>query len=142
MSTDLNDLAEQFRGRKFADLILFHTNSLDTETGLKAMVGLLNELPESLSGPVVELLDFLAAMPQSDAKQFFSGDCSEKLLEVVGLVRGFMLKKQITLSDEQSFIIFSIIVQNYAHACRTSPQTKSAMQKASGVGFFGRLFNR
>lgn len=142
MNTNLNDMARQFRGAKFAELILVRTNGMDTETGLTAMAGLMSELPENLSGPVLELIDFLVEMPQSDLKQFFGGDCGEKFIEMVNVIRGFMLKKQITLSDEEAFTIFSIVVENYAHACRINSQTKAAMQKASGVGFLGRLFKR
>lgn len=141
MAVDLNALAQQFRGRKFAELILQHAKASSQDQAQSALIGLMDELPSEFSNPVMELIDFMAGMPQSEAKNLFGGDCGDKFIKLINVSRGFMEKQHgITLSDDEAFTVFNIIVQNYVHSCHSHPQTKAAMQKAAGIGLFGRMF--
>jgi hypothetical protein len=50
-----------------------------------------------------------------------------------------MNKRDITVTEEQAYTIFNIVVQNYVYACQKNAGTKTAMKKAAGVGFLGRF---
>lgn len=143
MSLDLSSLARQFRGRKFAELILQHAKESSNEQTQSAIIGMMNELRSELSNPVLELIDFLCEMPQQESKNFFSSDCGDKFASLIDLSRGFMKKQHdITVSDDEAFTIFNIIIQNYVNSCQSDSQTMAAMQKAAGIGLFGRMFGK
>ena len=61
-------------------------------------------------------------------------------MKLINVSRGFMEKNHgITVSDEAAFTIFNVIVQNYVYSCHSHPETKTAMQKAAGIGLLGRM---
>ncbi|MBY6057259.1 hypothetical protein [Leisingera daeponensis] len=143
MSVDLETLAKQYKGAKFAELILEHVKASSPASTQSAMAGLMDELPNHLSTPVMELIDFLVQLPQQHQREFFGGDCGQKFLDTLQVTRGFMRKQHnIEINDDDNFTVFNIIVQNYVYACHINPTTKAAMQKAAGVGLLGRMFSR
>lgn len=141
MTVDLQELANQFTGRRLAELILAHVDSGNMQQMLHAIQGLLEELPEPYRQATTELLDFLTAMPQSEARRIFTADCGEQFIELVNVACGFFLKTHgIHLTKDEAFTVFNIIVQNYAYSCLRSPSTMVAMRKAAGKSLLRRLF--
>ena len=136
----IDELVQQFQGRKFAELILEHVNHSDVDFCMSALAGLMDELPKDLATHVTELIDFWVAMPQSQQRQYFAGDCGAIFIKHINIMQGFMDKRGIVLTEEQAFTIFNIIVQNYVYACHQNAGTKTAMKKAAGVSLLGRIF--
>lgn len=141
MVTDAQSLARQFRGRRLAALVLSHVDNQSPEQCKAAAAGLCDELPAELRQPVLGLIDFSLAMPQDQQASFFAGDCGERFLELMDVIKGYLFKNhQLQVTQDDAFTIFNILVVNFALCCHAYPQTKAAMKKAAGVGFLGRLF--
>ena len=139
MPVNINELAEQWKGRRLAELILRHYKKQSLTQCYAAMQGLLEENREELKNPTADFIDFLNANP--DAKNFFSDDLSNKFLQLADVTKGFFDKGYgILISEEEYFNIFNILIINWAVSCHQHPQTKAAMQKGAGLGFVRRLF--
>ncbi|MFD0985554.1 hypothetical protein [Methyloligella solikamskensis] len=137
---DFDALANQFSGRRFAELILEHASKQSPREVITALSALQSGLSPELKEPVVELVDFVNAMPQPQLRKFFSGDCGDKFLELMDVIKGFLISNYgLQVSRNEAFDIFNIIVLNYAAACQSFPQTNAAMRKAAGHGFLRRL---
>ena len=89
----------------------------------------------------MDLVDFLIAMPQSEQKKFFSTELGIKFPELINLIKGFLEKQHsVMITQDEAFTIFNLLILNWALACHANTETKAAMKKAAGIGFFGRLF--
>ena len=142
MAVDFEKLARQFSGRRLAELILEHAKQ-KPQQNQAALLGLVKEIGNELNEPVMELIDFLNSSSQEEKKEFFSADLGKQFLSLIDMIKGFFgLQYQLRITQDEAFSVFNILVLNWALSCQTSPETKAAMQKASGVGFIGRLFGR
>lgn len=103
----------------------------------------MDEVRSELREPVIDLVDFLNSASHKEKKEYFSAELGKKFLELLDLIKGFLDKQYgLRVTQDEAFSIFNILVVNWALACHTSPHTKAAMQKAAGIGFFGRILGR
>ena len=141
MEPDIDTLAKQYSGRRFAELVLHHVDQQEHAACVESLIGLRDELSVDLRNPVFDLIDFFVAAPQDEQRKLFSADLGKKFPEIMDVVKGFLHKRyQIQVTQDEAFSIFNILVVNWALACHRSRETKAAMQKAAGIGLFSRLF--
>lgn len=141
-SFNLEKIAKQFKGSKLAELILAHAKSGSSHNQL-AFMGLKEELPHQLHEPVSELIDFFVSASQEDNRMLFSSDLQDQFRNILNITKGFLDKKYgLRVSEDDAFKIFNMLCLNWALSCNVSSQTKAAMQKAAGVGLFGRMFGK
>lgn len=139
MSSGFDELVAQWEGTRFAELILHHYKKQKPNQISAAVQGLIEQNGERLKEPTSDIIDILNSNP--NLHEFFKDDLSAKFLWLSNVTKGLLDKKYgISISEEEYFNIFNIVVLNWAAACHQSPQTKAAMQKAAGVGLIGRLF--
>jgi hypothetical protein len=136
---DLAQLAEQFRGRRFGELVLHHVRQKNLAETLGGLKGTTGQLPSEAAINVKSWIDEVAPMGANEA--FWRRDCSEVFKEVCELARHRLSAFGIDGTDDDIFNMFQMIVLNFAYGIHRHPQSKAFIQKALGIGFLRRLIS-
>lgn len=135
---DINSLAQQYSGRKFGELILHEYKKLDFQTVSLAVLGTIDELPESISSLMESWLDEIG---QYGVDPFFwQRDCGEVFIEICDRARQNLEKNSLPVTDDHLFNMFQVIVLNFVYSLHKNPASKAFVQKSIGIGFLRRLF--
>ncbi len=134
----INQLAAQFEGRKFGELVLHHIDNQSFEQTVSAMQGTMEGLPAQVREGIEELID--NANPLARKKEFWSDDCGTILRFITSIVEKEFQEKGVHLSEETLFDVFNIIVMNFAYSSHKDPRMKKFIKSSVGKGLFGRLF--
>jgi hypothetical protein len=135
----LNELGQQFKGRKFGELILHHVNAQDYETLVKAMLGTIEELPSGAETEVESWIDEIAPLGKSPA--FWQRDCGQVFLTICGQARQKLANCGVKATENDLLTMFQIIVLNFAYGAHKDPESKAFIQKSVGIGFLRRIFS-
>ena len=135
---DIQALAEQFRGRRFGELILHHHKKQDLPTIIAALQGTLADLPDQARARSEQWIDEIA--PLGAREEFWQRDCGEAFLDICQRARSFLEALGTRPTNDDLFNMFQIITLNFAYGAHQHPQSKAFIQKAIGIGFLGRLF--
>src|ERR1700737_4192741 len=77
---DVTVLREQFRGRKFGELVLHHWRSHDLQTTIAALLGTLKDFPVETAGAAEQWIDEIA--PGGKDPRFWPQDCGEAFQDI------------------------------------------------------------
>lgn len=136
---NLQGLAQQFRGRKFGELILHHRSKSNLQNTMAAMFGTIGMLPGDGPDYVESWIDECNAWTHSP--EFFRRDCGEALQTITAAAEARLRDKGIDPTSEDLFNMFQVIVFNFVYATYKHPQAKGMIQEAVGMGFFRRLLS-
>ena len=132
------ELADQFAGRKFGELVLYHTDKQPVEGIVAAMQGTMEGLPAQARSEIEGLID--NANPLASKKEFWADDCGKITRFITSMVKKELREKGVWLSEEHVFDVFNIIVMNYAYAVHKDPRLKKFIEGSIGKGLWGRIF--
>lgn len=135
---DLKALKKQFHGRRFGELILHHRKKADMHTIISAIRGVTHNLPKEAQPLVESWIDQINSSARSE--QFWRQDCGDALESITTAASVKLRAVGVEPSTDDLFNMFQIIVLNFAYSTYRFSQSKEFIQKALGVGFFGRLF--
>lgn len=135
---NLSSLREQFRGRRFGELVLLQWKSLDLKTIVKAMQGTLEMCPLR-SIEAEQWLDDIGANGRDPS--FWRQDCGDALQNISDRARHKLAECGVCASDERLFNLFQIAVLNFAYGAHKYPQSRAFIQKSIGIGFLRRMFS-
>jgi len=136
---DLGQLTDQFRGRRFGELVLHHVRKMALADTLAGLKGTSDQLPVDAVAELERWIDEIAPMGGREA--FWQRDCGDVFQEVCERARRRLGALGVSGSDEDVFNMFQMIVLNFAYGAHRHPQSKAFIQKALGIGFFRRLFS-
>jgi len=131
------ELAQQFSGRAFGELVLEHCKKSSNTQLAAALLGSIQDLTEQSKKSVDQQMKSMNESALSG--DFWRKDCGQVLLEVTAKARQHMLANEHRASDEELFNVFQTISMSFAHTCSKDKSAKAFVQKSVGVGFFGRL---
>ena len=83
----VDQLVEQFEGRKFGELVLHHMNEQPFEQIVAAMQGMMERLPAQVRNEIEGLID--NANPLSFKKEFWADDCGK----ILRFIKNFKKRK-------------------------------------------------
>lgn len=134
-------LGQQFKGRKFGELVLHHVKAQSLHTVVAALKGTIAKLPSKAAAEVESWIDEIAWLGKNPT--FWQRDCGEAFLEICGRARNKLAACGITSpTDEDLLSMFQIIVLNFAYGAHRHAGSKAFIQKSIGIGFLRRaLFN-
>lgn len=132
----LTELQNQFRGRKFGELVLHHISTQEENQRANAIKGIRESInPEFL----ISVDSFIKTITFGFAKtkEFWKTDCGEALLLYTNSTKAEAKKMNLELNDEQAFDIFNLIVLNLASHAMKNIEFKSFIKKSiRKFGFF------
>jgi hypothetical protein len=134
----IDQLAEQFEGRKFGDLVLHHMNEQPFEQIVVAMQGTMEGLPAQVRNEIEGLID--NANPLAFKKEFWADDCGKILRFITSMVEKELQEKEVQPSEDNLFDVFNIIVMNFAYSAYKDQRMKKFIKSSIGKGLFGRIF--
>jgi hypothetical protein len=108
-NTSIKQLKEQYKGRKFGELILYHIGNQNLEKTEDVICGLKGRVHPVLIIPTDNFLDtvvYCFAM----TKEFWRLDCGEALILYVNATKSEAKKYNIEVTDDYAFDIFNLIV--------------------------------
>lgn len=140
MSINLTRLANQYRGRKFGDLVLHHCKEQTKDQVAYAMMGTANGLRLELSELIGDWIDYESK--KGADPEYWNNDCGAALEAICKEAEiYFRLFHHVQLDEEEFFSIFNITVLNYSFAAHSELSTKAFIQKSIGIGFIRRLLS-
>ena len=134
----VDQLAKQFEGRKFGELVLHHIDKQSFKQIVLAIQGTIKSLPVQLRNEIEGLID--SANPMAFEKEFWSDDCGKILRFITSMVEKQLQEKEVKFSEENVFDVFNIIVLNYAYSAHKDLRMKKFIKSSIGNGLFGRIF--
>jgi hypothetical protein len=137
---NLVSLGQQFKGRKFGELVLRHVKAQDLQTVIAAFRGTIEKLPNGAAPEVESWIDEIAPLGKNPT--FWQRDCGEALLEICGRARKKLAGcGVVSATDEDLLSMFQIIVLNFAYGAHKDSGSKAFIQKSIGIGFLRRAFS-
>jgi hypothetical protein len=136
---DINSFSHQLAGKKFGELVLHHYKKQNYTEIVAALMGTIQELPESARSCAESWIDEIA--PFGKNPSFWQRDCDEIFLEICNRARQKLATYSIDASDDILFKMFQIIVLNFGYTAHKHPQSKAFIQQSIGMGFLKRVFS-
>jgi hypothetical protein len=131
------ELAENFRGRRFGELVLYHLKRQSVAKIIEGLMGTISLLPKALQDASAEWID-LNNTYAVDVK-FWQADCGDACISIMSRAEGFLRKHEQRSESDTLLNLFQIIVLNFAYAAHKEPSSKAFIQKALGMGLLRRL---
>ena len=137
-AVSIDELAKQFEGRKFGELVLHHIDKQSFNQIVAGMLGTIKGLPASIQGEIERLID--SANSLAFEKDSGSDDCGRILRFLTSMVERELNKKGVCPSEDNLFDVFNIIVMNYAYSAHKDPRMKKFIKGCVSKGLFAKLF--
>jgi len=137
-TVSIDELAKQFKGRKFGELVLHHIDRQSFDQIVAGMSGTIEGLPASIQGEIERLID--SANPLAFEKDFWSDDCGRILRFLTSMVERELNEKGVYASEDNLFDVFNIIVMNYAYSAHKDPRMKKFIKGCVSKGLFAKFF--
>jgi len=134
----IDQLAEQFEGRKFGELVLYHMNEQPFEQIVAAMQGTMEGLPAQVRNEIEGLIDNTNLL--AFKKEFWADNCGKILRFITSMVEKELQEKGVHPSEDNLFDVFNIIVMNFAYSAYKDQRMKKFIKSSIGKGLFGRIF--
>lgn len=135
---DIDALQKQFHGCRFGELILHHRKMTDLQTTSKAIIGIIQELPQDVQSHMESWFDEMNLNVRSE--QFWQQDCGDAFAKITEVATAKLGAVGVQPTTDDLFNMFQVTVLNFAYSAHRFPQSKAFIQKSLGVGFFRRLF--
>ncbi|TND00627.1 MAG: hypothetical protein FD120_2759, partial [Gammaproteobacteria bacterium] len=115
--TNIKELSEQFRGRRFGELVLYHIKQQPLDQLVAAMKGTIDGLRPEIQSVVMGLID--NANPLARKKEFWSDDCGEVFIFITSMTEKELQAQGLATINDELFDIFNIIVVGSTGHCNT-----------------------
>lgn len=138
VDVSIDQLSEQFKGRKFGELVLHHIDQQPFKHIVAAMQGTIEGLPLQVRIEMERLLD--SANPLAMKKEFWADDCGRVLMFIASMIEKELQETGVMPSEENLFDVFNIIVLNFAYSAHKDPRMKKFIKASIGKGLLGRFF--
>ncbi|MCX6224518.1 MAG: hypothetical protein NTV01_07160 [Bacteroidia bacterium] len=125
---DIDQIKQQFRGRKFGELILHHRKVTDMQTTVKSLQGTIQELPNSVQPLMESWFDEMNLNVRSE--QFWQQDCGDAFVMITNTAEAKLRAVGVQPTNDDLFNMFQIIVLNFAYSTHRYPKSKAFIQKA------------
>ena len=135
---NIRALIEQYRGRKFGELVLHDYKQLSQSVCIESLFGTVGLLPEEVQNETEIWIDEISIHGVNPS--FWKQDCGETLAVITNLSKKYFEKHHINPTDEDLFNMFQITVLNFVGTCYKNEESKFFIQKAVGIGLLRRLF--
>jgi hypothetical protein len=130
---DLSSLKEQYKDRKYGELIMHLYKKQDLETTLSALMGTVEELPPNSQG----LFKVQAWIDQFTVygveAEFWQRGCGEVFSEICSEARLKLSNQNSTVTDEDVFNMFQIINLTFVYAVHKDSELKALIRKSTGI---------
>jgi hypothetical protein len=138
-----NDLAQQYRGRPFGELILYHVTRESLQQVTEELFRAI--LPDELQRVRQNWIDL--NNPYALREEFWKSDCGDVLLSIVGRAETFSASHGINADDDTLLNLFDIVVLAFAYTAHSDNRAKEFVQRSVGIAnthssIFHRLFSR
>jgi hypothetical protein len=140
-----NELAQQYRGRPFGELILNHVTRESLQQVTEELFRVIEFLPNELQRVRQTWID----LNNSNAlrEEFWESDCGDVFLSIVGRARAFSASHGINADDDTLLNLFDIVVLAFAYTAHSDKRAKEFIQRSVGIAnthpsIFHRLFSR
>lgn len=137
---NLQNLQNQFRGRKLGELVLYHLRSQSDNALIQALQGSIRQLPLAFQQEEIEGLIDECNKKVYD-KSFWEQDCADSIVSIANKARKGFQQCNLSPSDDDLFNVFNILILNYAYSAQVQPEMKKFIKKSVNTGFFARLFS-
>lgn len=137
-NVDLEELAKQFQGRKFGELVLLHIKQQSFEQLVIAVQDTIAGLETSIQTEVEELIDNANSLAMK--REFWADDCGRILQFITSMTNTQLKEKGLNPTESELFDIFNIVVMSYAYSAQKDPRMRKFIASSAGKGFLGRLF--
>jgi len=134
----IDQLAKQFEGKKFGELVLHHMDEQPFEQIVSALMGMMKGLPDQVREEIEGLIDNVNSL--ATKKDFWGDDCGAILKFIIFMSEKELREKGVQSSEAVLFDVFNIIVLNFAYAANKEPKLKKFIKKSIGKGLFGGMF--
>ena len=128
---NLKELQDQFRGRKFGELVLHHYRKTDFQTIVVSLQGTIEKLPKEAQRITESWFDEIGS--QGTDERFWQRDCGDALITITNAARRKLQAEGIKSSDDDLFNMFQIIVLNFVYGAYQYPESRFFIQKAIGI---------
>ena len=136
--TNIKEMAAQFQGRKFGELVLHHIKQQPFDQLVAAMKGTIEGLRPEIQPAVMGLID--NANPLAIKQEFWSDNCGKVLMFITSMTQKELQEQGLTTINDELFDIFNIIVMNFAYSAHQDPRLEKFIKSSIGTSFFGKLF--
>lgn len=134
---DLKELINQYSGRKFGELILYHHSKHDLPTISKAFQGTIVELPPKVQPTIENWLDYISILGKNES--FWQSDCGEIFGELCSKAKEWLSEFDNNPNETDIFNMVQLIILNFAYGTYKYPQSKYFIQKSIGIGLLRRI---
>jgi hypothetical protein len=140
-----DELAQQYRGRPFGELILYHVNRESLQQVTEELFRAIEFLPNELQQVRQYWVD--VNNPYALREEFWKSDCGDVLLSIVGRAETFSASHGINADDDTLLNLFDIVVLAFAYTAHSDNRAKEFVQRSVGIAnthssIFHRLFSR
>lgn len=127
-------IATNLRGRRFSELVSYHTDGMSPEATNHALIGTIKRLPARLHASINEWLDL--NRPQGTSAALLHNDCADVFLTVIERSKRFVVKHGVDPSNETLVNLFQVVTLNFAlHSYKCVPVRSGARS-----GLLARMF--
>jgi hypothetical protein len=138
--TSLEDLSNQYRGRKFGELVLYHMNLKSYEEITLAISGLRDTINIVLKDPTEEYIKKLV-IEHSTIYLFWEFDCGRSLISYTNKIKSDAIKLGIKVDDDYAFNVFNLVIQILAANASIDPYYKAFIKKSIRQNAFLKVVN-
>lgn len=122
-------LKNQYKGRRFGELVLHHAKVQSIDQISESLIGLKQNLHPILKVSTLEFLDTIT-FAFAKTKAFWKTDCGEALTLYTNSTISEARKKGLELDDDYAFDTFNLIVLTLAHKSLMEPEFKRFIKRA------------
>lgn len=137
----IEELKQQFTGRKFGELVLHHQKRRDSQFLLQALRGTMQELSNKIPVSEFEILIDLIFLNAYD-EAFWRQDCGDALISITNYINKKTPEYLEKLNDDDLLNGFNIIVLNFAYAASLQPGMKTFIRNSVYKSFFEKIRSR
>src|SRR5262245_10130698 len=142
-----DELAQQYRGRPFGELILYHVNRESLQQVTEELFRVIEFLPIGLKRAKQNWIDLNNSYALRE--EFWKSDCGDVLLSIVDRAKAFSANHGINVNadDDTLLNLFDIVVLTFAYTAHSDKRAKEFIQRSMGIeqthsSIFHRLFSR
>lgn len=125
----LEELKNQYQGRKFGELILHHIKIQDIKQIDSAVEELNGKIKPELTESTTKFLETII-YGFATTKEFWKTDCGEALVLYTNSTKAEAKKFGLTIDDDYAFDIFNLIVLRLSQQAYNDPDFKSFIKKS------------
>ena len=126
-----NELAQQYRGRPFGELILYHVSRQSLQHVTEELFRAIEFLPNELQRVRQNWIDFNNSYALRE--EFWKSDCGDVLLSIVGRAKAFSANHGINADDDTLLNLFDIVVLAFAYTAHGDKRAKKFIQRSIGI---------